>query len=512
MPLFQLLAATLFVAAVACAQSPDAARIPRTWDEAMLATMELPNAATGQPAKHVSAEFYYAIPTHTIYRTFPVYHPDHEPEGYLEQLAQREPEVLSSANERELGGDPVALGEHVFRWPTRLSPSTPESRAQFAALLETVDYPMTADGVIPFFVYTVREKGVVEAGQQSCAMCHTRVMPDGSTILGAQGNIPFDHAFAQALKQQRDLPVDSFAAPLFGMPAVDGATPPYPSGLDVDAFVDALMAIPHGVLARHGSSPFAPVQIPDLIGIERRRYLDRTGLARHRDIGDMMRYAALNQGLDRQASWRDFVPATAAFESIPDDQLPADMPPKEVLRKAARDPANMQRYTDAQLFALAKFLYSLKPPKNPNAFDDAARRGQAIFEQSDCAKCHPAPLYTSNQLTPADGFRVPAKLRERDDIRSRGVGTDPRLTLTTRRGTGFYKVPSLLGVWYRGPFSHDGSVATLEDWFDPKRLDDDYLPTGWNPGGGTRPVRGHEYGLDLDAHERADLIAFLKTL
>ena len=34
------------------------------------------------------------------------------------------------------------------------------------------------------------------------------------------------------------------------------------------------------------------------------------------------------------------------------------------------------------------------------------------------------------------------------------------------RGTGYYKVPSLKGVWYRGPFEHNASIATLEDWFD----------------------------------------------
>jgi hypothetical protein len=88
------------------------------------------------------------------------------------------------------------------------------------------------------------------------------------------------------------------------------------------------------------------------------------------------------------------------------------------------------------------------------------------------------------------------------------------MTLTTYRGTGFYKVPSLLGVWYRGPFEHNGSVATLEDWFDPRRLEDDYVPTGWKGplGTKTRAVKGHEFGLDLSSDETDALIAFLKTL
>ncbi|MGH6631295.1 MAG: hypothetical protein ACREB3_16325 [Burkholderiales bacterium] len=54
--------------------------------------------------------------------------------------------------------------------------------------------PFAADGVMPFARYVIRKKGVVELGQQSCGMCHTRVMPDGSVVRGAQGNFPFDRA------------------------------------------------------------------------------------------------------------------------------------------------------------------------------------------------------------------------------------------------------------------------------------------------------------------------------
>ncbi len=63
---------------------------------------------------------------------------------------------------------------------------------------------------------------------------------------------------------------------------------------------------------------------------------------------------------------------------------------------------------------------------------------------------------------------------------SRRVGTDARYALQTKKGTGYYKIPSLKGVWYRGPFEHNGSVATLEDWFDSARLRENYRPTGFN--------------------------------
>ena len=94
------------------------------------------------------------------------------------------------------------------------------------------------------------------------------------------------------------------------------------------------------------------------------------------------------------------------------------------------------------------------------------------------------------------------------------VGTDPMFALLTRNGTGFYKVPTLLGLWYRGPFEHNDSCATLEDWFDPRRLRDDYVPTGWNgpPGTKSRAVKDHEFGRELSPEIRKALIEFLRSL
>ena len=182
----------------------------------------------------------------------------------------------------------------------------------------------------------------------------------------------------------------------------------------------------------------------------------------------------------------------------------------------------LDRYSDEQLYALALYLYSLKPPPNPNLPKTSEQkavveRGRIAFFDSEnrCATCHKKESgYTNNKLTPVRDFKVPEDHPEGTNIMSRSVGTDPTLATQTRRGTGFYKVPSLLGVWYRGPFEHNGSCATLEDWFNPKRTNDTYVPTGWKgpPGTKTRAVKGHEFGLDLSIDDRSALIAFLKTL
>ena len=189
----------------------------------------------------------------------------------------------------------------------------------------------------------------------------------------------------------------------------------------------------------------------------------------------------------------------------------ADFGPYHMLTEKGR--RVVYRFPDELLFALAQYIYSLEPPPNPNLGDPRAARGRNVFERDGCGGCHAPPLYTTNKLTVAPGFTPPSDHPLRADILSVSVGTDPGLALKTRKGTGLYKIPSLRGVWYRGLFGHDGSVRSLEEWFDPARLGDDYVPSGFKGYRVThRAVPGHEFGLKLDAEDRAALIAFLKTL
>jgi mono/diheme cytochrome c family protein len=257
--------------------------------------------------------------------------------------------------------------------------------------------------------------------------------------------------------------------------------------MSLEELVAAGEAIPPGVTARAFTSMLIPPQIPDLIGVRHRRYLDHTGLVRQREIGDLMRYATLVQDMMKYAR-----------------HGPLAAPATPMAGKGLR-------YSDAQLYALARYLYSLEPPENPNRFDERAARGREVFEREGCGSCHTAPLYTNNKLVPVEGFTPPAS--SPDAIVDRSIGLDSRTTLETLKGTGYYKVPSLKGVWRRGPFEHNGSVATLEDWFDAARLRDDYRPTGFRGEGvETRAVPGHEFGLVLEPAQKAALIAFLRTL
>ena len=493
------LAATALLAVAGTASQP-AVSIPEFWNEELLHDYELPLATPENTPKHVSRDYYYALPERVLYRSYPVYHPSREPAGYLDKLRSLEPEAAFDAAKLKTEADWIAAGRDVFEMAIDYNgPIVTMAMVRDPAWYERHHVPLTSDGTMPFARYVVRQKGRVDIGNVGCAMCHTRVMPDGTAVLGAQGNFPFESVTASTLDGAPPPALEFVFRVLSGAPW-DKETSARLSTMTREQFPEALAGVPAGVIVRQGTSLFAPPAVPDLIGIKDRKYLDKTGLGRHRGPADIMRYAAMNQLLDALGSYGGFVPGALDGRTLP--------PPGK-----GNFSGTTSRYSDAQLFALAQFIYSMTPPKNPNPSDARASRGQEVFNASGCARCHTPPLYTANRLVPAEGFTPPADHQKRYDILNLRVGTDPALTMKTRRGTGYYKIPSLKGVWYRGPFEHNGSVATLEDWFDPRRLRDDYVPTGFvGFGVKQRAVKGHPFGLNLSENDRAALIAFLKTL
>jgi len=469
--------------------------IPRTWTDASVAAFEVPLAKPSYSPVHISEKAYYQIPERTIYKTYPVYHPKREPAGYMEWLKQQEPQTAFDAGRLQTQSDWIQAGELIFNAPVSFGPVFfGAAEVRDPAFYEQTGMPVAKDGTIPFARWVVRRKGEVELGSMGCNTCHTRVMADGAVVPGAQGNNPSDRQGAWMLRRAAKFAppeellkrVRTFAKQ-FEVPGLLDDPNRSTQNMSLEAIIAAGEAIPPGVTARSHTSMLLPPQIPDIIGVQERHFLDHTGLVRQRSIGDLMRYTSLVQDMIGLARYGE----TAA----------------------AAMPRPGSRYSDAQLYALSLYIYSLQPPANPNSFDRTAARGKTVFERERCGTCHTAPLYTNNKLVPADGFEPPADHRTRFDISAVRVGTDPRYALQTRKGTGYYKVPSLKGVWYRGPLEHHGSVATLEDWFDPRRVRQGYSPTGYaGPDGQNRIVRGHEFGLRLAPNDRKALIAFLRTL
>src|SRR4029079_1260813 len=142
---------------------------------------EVPLARAEYSPVHVSASFYDAIPVRPIYKSYPAYAPGKAPAGYLEWLKQQEPAIAFDAGSLHTIEDWTRAGEVVFDAPilydTNFSVVSPTDLADPTWQRETA-VPVDRDGIVPYVRYVIRRKGVVEVGQLSCGMCHTRVMPD----------------------------------------------------------------------------------------------------------------------------------------------------------------------------------------------------------------------------------------------------------------------------------------------------------------------------------------------
>jgi YVTN family beta-propeller protein len=125
---------------------------------------------------------------------------------------------------------------------------------------------------------------------------------------------------------------------------------------------------------------------------------------------------------------------------------------------------------EAQVQAIAAYVGTLELPPPLDVLrgtqdKEAIARGQKVFEQHDCARCHAPPRYT----TP-DTYDVGLKDKE---------------------GNVRFNPPSLRGLSHRGPFFHDGTAKTLGEVFKERR----------HPGEGA-----------YSAEEVRDLVEFLRSL
>ena len=134
-----------------------------------------------------------------------------------------------------------------------------------------------------------------------------------------------------------------------------------------------------------------------------------------------------------------------------------------------------------KLEALRAYQFSIEAPDAPAVPDKAAaQRGRAVFNGvARCASCHLGDTKTDVN---ANRLHEPAE-----------VGQDAAYAL--RSATKLYRTTPLRGLWsppqLSGPYFHDGSAPTLD-----------------------AVVAHYEQllGLTLTAQQRADLVAYLKTL
>ena len=485
--------------------------IPKVWDESALRDWATPLAGLNAPPTHLTSKEYYAFETENL-RTYPIYFPGREPEGYWEMLQRVGPQPLIAPESLHTENDWVNAGRLVFEQADFLHLRTRDPKfiaeARSGDQLEKAGVRPLPDGTLVGVRWVPTREGIA-ISSSNCSFCHTLNLPDGTRVPGA----PFRTIAPRPPATFRTWPMISrvqaekrvlVGAPPFymasesiGMRLYRAYGVPWITN-DVNERLKTVtqdeyeaLDLAHrtsGALVRWNGSLLFPAKIPDLIGIKDRKYIDHTATHLHRDIGDLMRYAAL----------------VTSAEST-------QFGPHRVISSETRRTG--VRLPDEALYALALYIYSLQPPANPNPFDGKAQAGQAIFRREGCPNCHTPPLYTNNKITLASGFEVPKDKPAGLDVLALSVGTDPGLAMQTRKGTGFYKVPSLKGLWYRGHYLHDGSAASLEEVFEPDRLKEDHVPGGWTPlGTKARAIPGHNFGLKLSSEERGQLIAFLRSL
>jgi hypothetical protein len=510
-PLLCVVLACLLASLTLWSQSGFRPEIPKVWDEAALGDWVTPVAGLNVRPTHISAKEYYSMPEWN-YRSYPAYMPGREPEGYWEMLQHIGPKPLIEPETLKTEAAWIEAGRRVFEeaLTPQLTTFDPNVITQFRSreFLENQGVRPRPDGTLDFR-WVPTKQGVALSRGGSCVGCHLLTASNGTRIVGASSRAevarsrPFQAVGVRADFFESTNHVLRGAAPFFmggetlgtwlyqawGVPWLKND--PNLRLKDITAAEYNVLVDEErmgGAITRWNGSILFPAKIPDLIGIKDRKYIDHTATHLHRGIGDLMRYAA-------QVSFAEIT----------------DFGPYHML---APDTKRVQgRWADAAVYALALYIYSLKPPPNPNPVDAKAQAGQKIFMREGCVGCHTPPLYTNNKLTLALGFTPPKDRPASLAVLPISVGTDPGLALLTRKGTGYYKVPSLKGVWYRGHYLHDGSVASLEEMFDPDRLKPTHVPGGWMPMGvKTHAIQGHEFGLKLEAGEREQLIAFLRTL
>jgi mono/diheme cytochrome c family protein len=474
--------------------------IPRVWDEKAIEDWTTPVAGLNVRPGHFSAAEYYGAPIDN-HRTYPVYEADREPPGYWQMLQSVGPLPLVEPDRLKTEADWIEAGRRVFDELDHFTMRSynPDVIARVRALKAT-----GPDGRIGSARWIPTAKGLA-VGLSNCESCHARREADGRRVPGppvgsaGQGSDGASSVI-QLIAAKQNVAAAPFLLPEpLGMRAYRAYAVPWIEN-DIHAGLKemtpevlrplsaAAVRVSNGIFARWNGSLYYPAKIPDLIGVQERKYLDATATHLNRGIGDIMRYAALVSYADSS----DF----GQYHMLAPEQR----------RVQARPP-------DENLYALAIYIFSLKPPSNPNPFNQQAQAGQKLFVREGCSGCHVPPLYTSNKLTLAEGFTPPPDRPFALDLVPICVGTDPGLALKTRKGTGYYKVPSLKNLWYRGRYLHDGSVASLEEMFNPDRLKDTHVPGGWHlPGTISGAIRGHRFGLTLSLEEREQLLAFLKTL
>jgi len=195
--------------------------------------------------------------------------------------------------------------------------------------------------------------------------------------------------------------------------------------------------------------------------------------------------------------------------------FPDDTAPYSVL--------NLVRATSAFVRSIVSYAspYDAWLAGDENAISAAAKRGEALFfsERLECFHCHGGINFTdssthANARVERVGFHNTGLYNVRGDGSYPAGNTGIRDLTGERRDMGRFRAPSLRNVAVTAPYMHDGSIASLDGVIDHYARGGRLIETGAHAGDGRlNPYKSaFVRGFELDAGERADLIAFLESL
>ena len=155
------------------------------------------------------------------------------------------------------------------------------------------------------------------------------------------------------------------------------------------------------------------------------------------------------------------------------------------------------------------------------ALTPSETRGMNLFfgEKAECFHCH-GSFNFNDQVVHASTrvLELPFSNTGLFNLGGTGAFPEPNRGVFELSGLpkdmGMFRAPSLRNVEVTAPYTHDGSIATLEGMLDFYAAGGRNITSGPNAGDGRlNPHKSDLISLiKLDAQEKADIIAFLKTL
>jgi cytochrome c peroxidase len=221
-------------------------------------------------------------------------------------------------------------------------------------------------------------------------------------------------------------------------------------------------------------------------------------------------------GLLAAAELEDRLKSTPLYPPLFAAAWPDDVEPL-TLQHIVQALSSFQRTIVSRGSAYDRWLYG----GDGAALGDAAKRGYQVFhsEDAECFHCHAGFNLTDHVNWSGKAFfDRPYHNTGLYNLDPTGAYPEPNTGVfnVTKNPAdmGRFKAPTLRNIAVTAPYMHDGSIATLEEVLDHYEAGGRTIASGPNAGIGSANPRKDPViqRLSLTAEQRADLIAFLKSL